>query len=61
MNENLSETEKDLQWFELWKSSSIEELRLKCSIYGVDMDNWLKTDGFTWIPKDDCSSVLWYP
>lgn len=55
MNENLSETEEDLRWFELWKSRSLEELRLKCAIYGVDMEKWLRTDGYMWIPKDDRS------
>lgn len=52
---DMNETEEDLRWFELWKCRSLEELRLKCAIYGVDMENWLKTDGHMWIPKDDRS------
>ena len=51
----VNETEADTLWFELWKSRSLEELRLKCAIYGVDMENWLRTDGYMWIPKDDRS------
>ena len=57
---NMNETDEDTLWFELWKCRSLEELRLKCAIYGVDMENWLKTDGHMWIPKDEQSSVLWY-
>lgn len=52
---NMNEIEEDALWFKLWKSRSLEELRLKCAIYGVDMEHWLKTDGYMWIPKDDRS------
>lgn len=51
----VDDTEADAQWFELWRCRSFEELRLKCAIYGVDCEQWLRTEGFTWIPRDDRS------
>lgn len=52
---DMNETEEDVLWFELWKSRSLEELRLKCAVYGVDMENWLINEGHLWIPKDERS------
>lgn len=61
MNVYVNETEEDQQlWFELWKSASLEELRIKCAIYGVDTEKWLKTDGYLWIPRGDGREVLWH-
>ena len=48
---DMNEIEEDLRWFELWKSRSLEELRLKCAIYGVDMENWLCNEGRCWHPR----------
>lgn len=50
----------DETWFELWRCRSLDELRLKAAILGVDFEKWLRTDGAVWIPKDDSGHVLWY-
>ena len=45
----INETEEDQQlWFELWKCHSLEELRIKCAVYGVDMERWLCNEGMLW-------------
>ena len=60
MDLHVNDTPCDETWFELWRCRSLEELRLKCAIYGVDCEQWLRTDGHMWIPRDEQSSVLWY-
>lgn len=52
--------QEDETWFELWRCRSLEELRLRAAVLGVDFERWLRTDGYMWIPKDDYSQVLWY-
>ena len=47
----VNDTEADAQWWELWKSRSIEELRLKCAIYGIEMESWLVKEGALWKPR----------
>ncbi len=41
----------DALWWELWKCSSVDELRLKCAVYGVDMERWLRCEGMLWSPR----------
>lgn len=50
----------DETWFELWRCRSLDELRLKAAVLGLDEEEWLRTDGYMWIPKDDYNQVLWY-
>lgn len=47
----VNEAELIEQWWELWKSRSLEELRLKCAIYGVDVEKWLVNEGALWKPR----------
>jgi hypothetical protein len=47
----MNEIDEDLRWFELWRCRSLEELRLKCAVYGVDMENWLVKEGALWKPR----------
>lgn len=47
----VNDTEADLLWWKLWESRSLEELRLKCSVYGVDMESWLVKEGALWKPR----------
>lgn len=61
MDLHVNDTACDETWFELWKCRSLEELRLKAAILGVDFERWLRTDGYMWIPRDDGREVLWHP
>ena len=47
----VNDTEADEIWFELWKCRSLEELRLKAAVLGVDFERWLQTDGYMWHPR----------
>lgn len=49
----VNDVEADTLWFELWKCRSLDELRLKAAVLGVDVEKWLTTDGYMWIPRDD--------
>lgn len=47
----VNDTACDETWFELWKCRSLEELRLKAAVLGVDFERWLQTDGYMWHPR----------